>query len=120
MPSPHSAERSSGRRHLLVHHIIRRWLASPRLLTLDTRGRIGTGDPCGERAARDVLVVKFDHDVVIPTGRREVGHRARPVFIVLTGDLSFGRTLDSERQPPCRTGDRPESAPLQGGSPVLN
>lgn len=80
-----------------------------------------TGDLCGERAPRDVFVIKFDHDVVIPTGGRKVGHRARPIFIVLTGDVSFRRTLDSERQPTCVDGwtDLTQELELQCGSQML-
>lgn len=68
-----------------------------------TQGTIsgGTGDLGGERASRDVFVIKLDHDVVIPAGGGKVGHCARPIFVVLTGDLSFRWTLHSERQTTC-------------------
>lgn len=61
----------------------------------------GTGDLGGERASRDVFVIKLDHDVIIPTGGGKVGHCARPIFVVLTRYLSFRWTLYSERQTTC-------------------
>lgn len=80
-----------------------------------------TGDLGCERAPRDVFVVKFDHDVVIPTGGREVGHRARPIFVVLTGDVGLGRPLDGQRQPTCmdRRTELSQELELQRGSQGL-
>lgn len=76
------------------------------LLVLSPRSQTGpsaegTGDLGGERASGDLFVVEFDHDVVIATDGGKVGHCACPVFVVLTGDLSFRWTLDSKRQTPC-------------------
>lgn len=61
----------------------------------------GTCDPCGKWASRDLFVVKFDHDVVIAASGGEVRHCACPVFVVLAGNLSFRRTLDSKRETAC-------------------
>lgn len=57
-----------------------------------------TGNPGGERAASDVLVIVFDQDVVVSWQRGQVADSAGPVFIVHTADLCFGRTLDSQVQ----------------------
>lgn len=59
-----------------------------------------TGDPGGEGAAGDVLVVVFDQDVVASGQRGQVANRARPVFVVHAADVRFGRTLDGQVKTP--------------------
>lgn len=70
-------------------------------MTQTERSAKGTGDLCGKWASRDLFVVELDHDIVIATCGGKVGHRACPVFVVLTGNLSFRWTLDSKGQTTC-------------------
>ena len=55
-----------------------------------------TCDLCSKGAAGNVLVVKFDNDVVVSGSSRQVRHSAGAVFVVLAGDLSFGGALHRE------------------------
>ena len=48
-----------------------------------------TSDLGSKGAARNVLVVKFDNDVVVSGSCGQVGHSAGAVFVVLAGDLGF-------------------------------
>lgn len=65
-----------------------------------------TGDPGGERAAGDVIVVIFDQYVVVSGQSGQVADAARPVLVVHTADLCFGRTLDGQVQTPWTETDR--------------
>lgn len=60
-----------------------------------------TSDLGGERAARDVFVVKLDDDAVVSRGGGQVGHGARPIFVVFAADLGFGRALHGQRETAC-------------------
>lgn len=62
---------------------------------------MGTGDLGGEGAAGDVFVIKLDDDVVISRCGGQVGHSARPIFVVFTADLGFRWTLDRQRETTC-------------------
>lgn len=53
-----------------------------------------------ERAARNVLVVKLNNDVVVSGGGGQVGHSAGAIFVVLTGDFCLRRTFHRQRQTP--------------------
>lgn len=44
-------------------------------------------------AAMNVLVVKFDNDIIVSRSCWQVGHSAGSIFVVLTGDLSLRRTF---------------------------
>lgn len=57
-----------------------------------------TSDPGGERAAGDVILVVFDQDIVVAGQSGQVADAARPVLVVHTADLRFGRTLDGQVQ----------------------
>ena len=59
-----------------------------------------TGDLGGERATGDVLVVVFDQNVVVSGQSGHVADAARPVLVVHTADICFGRTLDGQVQTP--------------------
>lgn len=92
----------------------RRWLSSetqadvrpPDVLTAgsltgDCPSRwVPTYDFGGERAARDVVVVVFDQDVVVSGQSGQVADAARSVLVVHTTDLCFGWTLDGQVQTP--------------------
>lgn len=54
-----------------------------------THGHFLTSDLGSEGAARNVLVVKFDNDVVVSWSCGQVGHNTGAVFVVFTSDLSF-------------------------------
>lgn len=63
--------------------------------------RSGTGDPSGEGAAGDVVLVEADDDAVVARCCGQVGHGAGAVLIVLAADLRLGRPLHGQGQPPC-------------------
>lgn len=48
-----------------------------------------TCDLSSEGAARNVLVVKLDNDVVVSRSCGQVGHSAGAIFVVFTSDLCF-------------------------------
>lgn len=52
-----------------------------------------TSDLGSKGTARNVLVVKFDNDIVVSGCCGQVGHSAGAVFVVLAGDLSLGGAL---------------------------
>jgi len=57
-----------------------------------------TGDPGGEWAAGDVLVVVLHQDAVVSGQHWQVGHGACAVLVVQTADVRLGWTLDGQRQ----------------------
>lgn len=52
-----------------------------------------TSDLSSKGAARNVLVVKLDNDVIVSRSCGHVGHGAGAIFVVLTSDLSLRGTL---------------------------
>lgn len=60
-----------------------------------------TGDPGGEGAAGDVVLVEADYDAVVAGRRWQVGHCTGAVLVVLTSDLCLRRPLHGQGQPPC-------------------
>lgn len=68
----------------------------------DLRLRCITSDPGRKGASGDVLIIVFDQDAVVSRQDRQVGHRARPILVVHTADVSLGRTLDGQGQTTCR------------------
>lgn len=57
-----------------------------------------TSDPSRKGAARDVLVIVFDQDAVVPRQDRQVGHSACPILVVHTADVCLRRTLNGQGQ----------------------
>lgn len=57
-----------------------------------------TCDLSGEGAARYVLIVKLDNDVIVSWSCGQVGHGAGAVFVVFAGDLGLRGTFHRQRQ----------------------
>lgn len=54
-----------------------------------------------EGAARDVLVVVLDQDAVVTWQGGQIGHRARPIFVVNAADFGLGGPLNSQVEATC-------------------
>lgn len=59
-----------------------------------------TRDPGSEGAPGDVILIVLDEDVVISRQRWQVADAARPVLVVHTVDVCFGRTLNGQVKTP--------------------
>lgn len=57
-----------------------------------------TSNPGREGAAWNVLVIVFDQDAVVSWEYWQVGHSAASILVVYTADVSFGWTLNGQRQ----------------------
>lgn len=66
-----------------------------------SRSSSPTCDLGGEGAARDVLVIVLDQDAVVAWQGGQVGHCARPVFVVNAADFGLRGPLDSQVQTSC-------------------
>lgn len=76
---------------------IKNFLKTKKKTTLH-RKSLSTCNLGGEGAARDVFVIELYNDVVVSRCSGQVGHGARPIFVVFTADLCFRRTFNSQRQ----------------------